>query len=450
MENLELTNINFLASAGAAFIIFLLAFYVLKKNPYSVVNKLFAAYALCAVLWTVGLAVGAAALKPEISQLWERIGGIGGILMGPMFFLFILAFTRNYKWLNNFFTFIILIGTSLFFYSWLVFIDPTPIEALYRTAWGWESKLPQTLMIILGGLLWVPIIMALGIIFCWQFYRKTKNAFEKKQAVFIMIAGGVPLIFGVLSGSILPQMGLAEGVIRTSKILFSFSSLVLVGSLAYAALKYRLFTTLTPATTADAVIETMKDALIVINPKGNIELVNLFALGLLGYNKDELVGKSLSHIFSVKEWNELNRETVTKIKKGEDVADIKANFLTKEKKLIPISFSGASLKSESGGLIGIIIVAKDTRETMKLIKEIEKKSLELAEKVQDLEAAGQTADKTRLATLNILEDVEEARAALQERVEELEKFNKLAVGRELKMIELKEDIKRLKETLEVN
>ena len=450
MENLELTNIHFLASIGAAFIIFLLAFYILKKNSYSIVNKLFGTYAFLVILWTVGSAIEAAALKPEIGQIWERIGGIGGILMGPLFFLFILAFTKNYKWLNNFFTFIILIGASFFFYSWLVFIDPIPLEALYRTAWGWESKLPPTLMIILGGSLWVPILMTLGIIFCWQFYKKTKDAFEKKQAISIMIAGGVPLVLGVLSVSILPQMGLTEGVIGTSKILFSLSSLVLVGSLAYATLKYRLFVALTPAATADAVIETMKDALIVINPKGNIEFVNLFALGLLGYVKDELVGKSLSHIFSVKEWNELDREIVTKIKKGEGIAGIKANFLTKERKLIPVSLSGGSLKSEMGGLIGIIIVAKDMRETMKLVEELEKKSLELAEKIQDLETAGQTADKTRLATLNILEDVEEARAALQGRVGELEKFNKLAVGRELKMIELKEEIKKLKKTPEVN
>jgi PAS domain S-box-containing protein len=448
MENLDLTNIYFIVSLGASLIILLLAFFVLSKNPSAPVNKFFAAFAFCISLWTFGNALDAAALRPEISQLWREIGGIGGLLIGPMFLLFIFAFTKNYRLLNNFFTHIFLLGLSLFLYSWLAFLYPTPLEELIKMPWGWEAKGPRDIIAIFGEYFWVPLLMAIGLGFCWQFRQKTKDPLEKKQASFIIIATTTPLALFLLTGFALPRLNISQEIIGLSKVLFGLSSLVLVGPLAYAALKYRLFVLLTPAATADTIIETMKDALAVASPNLKIDFLNSSISQILDYRKDELIGQSLEIIFSPLDWQELREKAIKRIEKKESPPALETNLLSKRGKLIPVSLSTSALKDKEGNLIGIVILAKDIRETRELIRKIQEKSSELAEKVKELEIAGQEAKKTRLATLNILEDVEEARLALQERVEELEKFNKLAVGRELKMVELKEEIQRLNKELE--
>lgn len=53
-------------------------------------------------------------------------------------------------------------------------------------------------------------------------------------------------------------------------------------------------------------------------------------------------------------------------------------------------------------------------------KELQEKTLELAEKVKTLEISGQEAERTKLATLNILEDVGEARGELEKEKERIE------------------------------
>ena len=180
------------------------------------------------------------------------------------------------------------------------------------------------------------------------------------------------------------------------------------------------------------------------------DFLNNFTSQILGCRKDELIGRPLESLFISSDWEQFEKEIIPKIETKEPPPALETNLLTKGRESIPVSLSLSSLKDDKGNLTGLVILAKDIRETKDLIKKIQEKSLELTEKIKELEAAGQGAEKTRLATLNILEDVEEARTALQERVEELEKFNKLAVGRELKMIELKEEIKKLKGELEKN
>lgn len=444
MENLDFTNIHFISSLGAGAVMFLLAAFVLVKNPYTSVNKFFAAFSLSVTLWAFGSAIDAAALKPEISLVWNKIGSMGGILMGPLFLLFIFAFTKNYKRLNSFITHIFLIGISFFIYSWIFIIKPENIEDFYRAPWGWESKISLTPIQIFGAVGWVPLLMLLGLWLCWRFYQKTQDSIEKKQALLIIIAGSIPLLLGVLSQLTPTFLNTTEEITIASKILFALSSVFLGFVLFYAAIRHKLFIGLTVATTADAVIETMKDVLIITNPRVNIEIINPFALRLLGYKKDEILGKPLGNILPVEEWDKFIKEIMPKIREGEDIVNIEMNFLSAERKLVPMSIFGGSFKNERGELIGVMIVAKDMRDTKKLVEELEEKSSELAEKIRELEKARETAEKTRLATLNILEDVEEARAALQERVEDLEKFNRLAVGRELKMIELKDEIKKLR------
>ncbi|MFC1629989.1 histidine kinase N-terminal 7TM domain-containing protein [Patescibacteria group bacterium] len=442
MENIAL-NINALLSLGAAMIIFLFGLFVLLRNPYSSVNKFFGAYAMSVAWWAFGLGMAAASLTPQETLMWGQLASVGGILMGPMLYMFILAFTGS-RLLENALVLFFFVGVSFIIFFVSIFVFPySPGDLILSPQGIWDT--PDIRAMEHFSNAWVTLIIFFAIYLCWKFYTKTRDEVMKKQALLIFVAISIPVFFGVLSRIVVPILQIDDR--GFSGILFSFSSLILIFPLAYAILKYRLFSPITPEATAEVIISTMKDILIITNEKLEIEFVNPFALHILGYRQGEITGKPVSVLFSSKDWKKTIKSTISKIKEGEEVMNVEVDVMDKNKKLIPISLSADRLEAGGKTLIGIVIVAKDIRETKKLVEELEKKSEELALKIKDLEVVGTTTEKTRLATLNILEDVEEARADLQGRVDDLEKFNKLAVGRELKMIDLKEEIKRLKESL---
>ncbi len=151
-----------------------------------------------------------------------------------------------------------------------------------------------------------------------------------------------------------------------------------------------------------------------VNPVHNILDAAQSLARFSGYSATDLIGVDLGMLFKDKNAIESFKEKI--IEKGVVVAE-RLDFLTKGKKEIPVEVSGMARKNEEGEVIGYFISIIDISESINFQKKLE-------------------------------EQVERKTQELQEKVEELEKFHKIAVGRELKMIELKEEIQRLKEELE--
>ncbi|MDD5551780.1 MAG: PAS domain-containing protein [Candidatus Pacebacteria bacterium] len=147
-----------------------------------------------------------------------------------------------------------------------------------------------------------------------------------------------------------------------------------------------------------------------INPVHNILDVDDCLVNFSGYKSTEIVGEDIKILF--KENTEIE-DLKKKILKEESAPVKRINFLTKDKKEIPVSISAMARKSEEGEVIGYFLSIVDLTETVNF-----------QEKLQ--------------------EEVDKKTRELQEKVEELEAFHKIAVGRELKMIELKEEIAKFK------
>lgn len=147
-----------------------------------------------------------------------------------------------------------------------------------------------------------------------------------------------------------------------------------------------------------------------INPVHNILDVDDCLVNFSGYKSTEIVGEDIKILF--KDTAEIE-DLKKKILKEESVPVRRISFLTKDKKEIPVSISAMARKSEEGEVIGYFLSIVDLTETVNF-----------QEKLQ--------------------EEVDKKTRELQEKVEELEAFHKIAVGRELKMIELKEEIAKFK------
>lgn len=412
MEYYNFLDIIIIARMGAGVIMLLLGFFALYKNPYSQLNKYFGAFAFISSLWAFGLSFQGAALTPELAIIWGKIANMGSSLMTPPFLIFILVFTKKYKLLNNFFTYFISFGVGVSLFVWGNIVSSIKAEDVYRTLAGW--KIPLTLPTVLSYI-WIPSVMLVAIFFCWDFYRKTKDNVEKKQALFIIIAGITPLVSIVFSQIIFPLTTKSVAILNISSLFSSLSTLVIATSFLYATLRYRLFAILTPAATADIVIETMNDGLIVSDKDLKVEFVNNAVVKISGLEKEKIIGRHVKEAFfrDEKVWNELYEKIILRSKEGKTVEEIEGTLTNSRGDIISVSFFGSGIRNEGEKLIGYVITIQDTRRNKRLIAKLEENSLELAEKIKALETYAQETEKTRLATLNILEDVEDARVSLE-------------------------------------
>ncbi|MDD5292573.1 MAG: PAS domain S-box protein, partial [Candidatus Omnitrophica bacterium] len=157
----------------------------------------------------------------------------------------------------------------------------------------------------------------------------------------------------------------------------------------------------------ESIVASMTDSLIVVNPDATLRLVNKAALDLLGYEKDELVGQPMERIFLQEEEKREEKNVLHKYFQEIIVAGVAYNigltFLTKEGKEIPINFSGATIE-QKGKIIGIVGVARDMRQIMAVISDLEKKDRELEEHSKSL-------TRMQRAMLHMMNDLQEASRA---------------------------------------
>jgi PAS domain S-box-containing protein len=165
---------------------------------------------------------------------------------------------------------------------------------------------------------------------------------------------------------------------------------------AYSMVRYGLMK-LTTAETADIVIDTMADSLLVIDENKIIVNANKSALDLLGYTKEELINGPLECIVNLPHFES---NVLSKVSADGRMEDVETEFFTKERKSIPMNISVSSIYNDKGELDGIIIVARDLTETKIFIHQLEEAKTKLEGRVQ-----GRTAEleksKRRIELQNI-------------------------------------------------
>ena len=150
-----------------------------------------------------------------------------------------------------------------------------------------------------------------------------------------------------------------------------------------------------------------------INPVNIILDVDEVFSYFSGYQPAEIIGEDLGKLFvNPKKVEEIKKEILEK----EIISNRELVFLTKDKKEIPVSISAMQRKDEKGNFIGYFLSLADISESKKFQEKLEK-------------------------------EIEKTTLDLKEKIGELERINKIMTGRELKMIELKEKIKQLEKQL---
>jgi PAS domain S-box-containing protein len=385
----------------ASFANIVLGIYIFYRNPKEKLNRLYALVTFSLAIWSFGNFVFFLSTTPQEAAMRDKIGTLGAAFTACFLLHFFIVFTKE-QIRKTYIVFIYLVQ-SIF-----IIIDLTTgllTESAKPVSWGYS---------IIAGPLYIPFTLSVvayisfGLFLCYKLHLSAKSPKDKIQTKLLIIAVGVPLLVGIIS-EIIPDI-IGFEIVPLASTLSSVTAVII----AYAMLKYGLMT-ITPEMVAENIIETMTDYLIVVSNDNKIALVNRSCLDVLGYHKEELIGKHLNIVFP-------KGKLLEKISRNDHLSNYETTILTKNKESLPISINGSKMRNKFGDAIGYVLAMRDMGGTKKLIQNLEEKTKEL--------------DKSKIS-------LEQSKKELESKVGELERFNKIAVGRELQMIELKKRIKEL-------
>ncbi len=110
------------------------------------------------------------------------------------------------------------------------------------------------------------------------------------------------------------------------------------------------------------ILNTMGEALLVLDPLGIIKSVNPAACRMLDYPDVELLGMSIGDVFEEEEQEQARAFMGTWLEaliRTGAIPNIEASFIARDQRRVPILFSRTAMKDGEGRITDIICIAKD-------------------------------------------------------------------------------------------
>ena len=352
-----------LISLAAAVINFSLVVLILIKAEKNESNRWFRLLLAAIILWSMSEFLARSSVTAEGYLFWGFTGRPGWVFIPVILFGFVLNYTGKDLFKNSLYRYLTFGPPLAFlFFVWNTnLISNNNLADTFRVSWGWETTPVAPYFWVF--IFWLETFLISSVAILTRYYFKTSDEIRKKQTLLIIIAVLIPIIGGSITDAILPIFNIQ--ILPVAVLLTSVMSVVVT----YAILRFGLFV-INPTLTAKTIIDTMSESLIVLGPRNTIEQINKSTSDLLGYKKDELIGKSIRRILpDVKSWDTFLKRVIIPLKENKFVRGFEIDFRTNEGTLIPVSFSAKSLV-ENGHLIGMVGLARDIRDTRKLINRL--------------------------------------------------------------------------------
>ncbi|AGA88969.1 PAS domain S-box [Thioflavicoccus mobilis 8321] len=110
------------------------------------------------------------------------------------------------------------------------------------------------------------------------------------------------------------------------------------------------------------IIEYMGEALLVLNPEGEIKMVNPTACAMLDYSEQDLLGMAIGDVFEEEADEQAGAFMGTWLEaliRTGALRQIEARFIAKDGRRVPILFSRTAVKDGDGRITDIICIAKN-------------------------------------------------------------------------------------------
>ncbi|MFH1435841.1 MAG: diguanylate cyclase [Pseudomonadota bacterium] len=330
---------------------------VLTFDPKNRVNRIYALLAFSVTFWALMKLGQAFAATPETATLCYRIGGLCWVFLPITYVHFVSAYMNRTIFGTGRYSgpLLLLVAASIYIALW---VDGLMIKDMIPGPWG-LTHVPGPL----APMAYQPYLLAVFVYATVELSRfavKAKGGSERARTLLIITGIILPLAGGAITEMFLPIWGIH--VFELAVPLTTINA----GLIAYAILRYKIFL-ITFEYAASTIIDTMGDSLIVVDNEGIVSLVNPATEKLLGWKADEIKGRHINEFMAQRLFSEkYKRETEARGITKSDVV-----FLDKEGTSIHISLSVSAVGKKDGAAAGYVLVARDVRETKKLISQIE-------------------------------------------------------------------------------
>ncbi|NLE02863.1 MAG: PAS domain S-box protein [Fibrobacter sp.] len=328
-------------------ICFSLAVIILTKNSKNSLNRVFFIQSVIFAATAFTEFLSRISESADRFLFWSRLGCIWTLSVS-LFFHFVVIYIGAAKKKSMQVAVYAIHLTALVaaFFDYFSNIS-TPIKC----GWGWTTQLPLTANFIALGL-WGVSLSFISVILLLRFYVKPHASKMKKQIKVVISGIVITFCIGFISEWILPLFSIRIPELTNT----SFS--IIAGYIAYALWNYDLFG-LRPEDVAETIIQTMSDAMFVVNTERRIEIVNNALLTMLGYSEQELIGNGPEKL--ILQLDNSN-DSLTRFLKNGVVTDLRANFRKKNGNTIPVSLSWSVLHDREKRLRGIVFIGRDISE----------------------------------------------------------------------------------------
>lgn len=218
--------------------------------------------------------------------------------------------------------------------------------------WGWDYNYTGVFSYI--SLSWVVIAAAAFLTILGTKYWRAKGIEERTGAKYLFFGALIPVIMGV-TASIIPTSFIQLPDLTVPGAALGF---LLFG---YGVFKHGSYM-LTANVTAEDVVYTMADALMLVNSNSEIVQANKAACDLLEYTHAELIGKRIDTFTP--------DSTLVDTLKRSNASTIETNFKKKSGQNIPVFVSESVIMTKPGNRIGYALISRDITDRKRLEKQL--------------------------------------------------------------------------------
>jgi len=361
-------------SLFSAIINLLIGAYVIFINPKKVTNRVFAILVIFIAFFIISEFLTRTAATKELALTGGRIGYSAFSLACLMGIQLSLVFPQKYPKSDKFFLGSKTALTFVYIACIIIVIILNmliSIKDVVLSEFGYRVVLSNSTSFLIFWFLFCALYAAGN--FMHTYLKKNVTTNEKKQIEFVTM-GFLSVVAFSLGTNLIPPL-LNISIFPMASISFTLFSLTILFSIK----KFKLMT-LTILETADLIVDTMADSLLVIDKDRKIVIANKSTSDMLGYSKEELINTPLEQVLHL---DDFESHIFPRIIDEGKVENVETKFFTKESKSIPIYASASTIYDNNNDFQGAVMVGRDVTETKKLINDLEETKNKLEDMVQE-------------------------------------------------------------------
>ncbi len=343
-----------------SFLIFLyLGIYVFRREPGTAINKIFLAQSLSFALWALCDTFIHSTSSLETVWVLERISTIGYATFAAFVLHFFLEVSGRKVSRKPLILAFIYAPALIFLFRGLY--SPLAVSEFVPGPLGWSEILPSSSGWYIAFSIYYLAYMVTSIALSLHRAQTTKNIRERNQSRVLTLSALAPLLGGIITDVIVPQMNIRIPPLTPILILFwAFG-------VWYVIRRYH-FMVISPEMAVHEIVRQMDNMMFFLDEKGQITRINDQVTNVMISQEEELLGRPFMMIV---------QEDADIVKILEDTRRDPSRRYSSEVHLkistgitVPIRLFATAIKDKNNYLMGILIIGIDLRETRALQNEI--------------------------------------------------------------------------------